>query len=88
MLEHTVSEYNAAVRDDVPFVKGKKDGRHTEGLALNKSNWAQRIDTPPFQAYPVVCGITFTFGGVGITRNAQVLNTEGDAIRGPTPRET
>jgi tricarballylate dehydrogenase len=47
-----------------------------------KSNWAQRLDTPPFYAYPVTCGITFTFGGVKITEKAEVLDTEGHIIRG------
>jgi hypothetical protein len=31
-------------------------------LAVAKSNWAQSIDEPPFEAYQVGCGITFTFG--------------------------
>ena len=38
----------------------------TEGLAINKSNWANTIDKPPFEAYAVTCGITFTFGGLKI----------------------
>ena len=29
-----------------------------------KSNWAQPLETPPFYAFPVTCGITFTFGGL------------------------
>jgi tricarballylate dehydrogenase len=59
-----------------------KDGRRTEGLSVPKSNWANTIDTPPFEAYAVSCGITFTFGGLRITRNAQVLDTDGLPIRG------
>src|SRR5690606_41914899 len=35
------------------------------------------IDTPPFEAYSVTCGITFTFGGLRITADeARVLDTE------------
>ena len=49
---------------DVPFNPNVKDGRRTAGLAVPKSNWANTIDTPPFEAYAVTCGITFTFGGV------------------------
>jgi glycine/D-amino acid oxidase-like deaminating enzyme len=40
---------------------------------LPKSNWAQALDTPPFVAYPVTGGITFTFGGVRINDRAQVM---------------
>ncbi len=61
-----VHHYNAAIRDDVPFNPNVRDGRKTEGLAINKSNWANPIDTPPFEAYAVTCGITFTFGGLRI----------------------
>ena len=38
-----------------------------------------KIDKPPFRAYPVTCGITFTFGGVQIDTHGQVLNTGGQA---------
>ena len=51
---------------DVPFNPNVKDGRGTMGLAIPKSNWANTIDTPPFEAYAVTCGITFTFGGLKI----------------------
>src|SRR3954471_18852767 len=59
----TIAEYNAAVRTDTPFNPNIKDGRRTEGLAIPKSNWANTIDTAPFEAYAVTCGVTFTFGG-------------------------
>ena len=36
------------------------------GCAIPKSNWANTLDTPPFEAYAVTCGITFTFGGLKI----------------------
>ena len=59
--------YNAAVRQDVPFNPNVKDGRGTRGLAIPKTNWANTLDTPPFEGYAVTCGITFTFGGLRIT---------------------
>jgi tricarballylate dehydrogenase len=62
----TIREFNRAVRDDIPFDPNVKDGRRTEGLAVPKSNWANPLDTPPFEAYAVTCGITFTFGGLRI----------------------
>jgi tricarballylate dehydrogenase len=78
----TVKEWNAAVRTDVPFDPNIKDGRCTRGLAIDKSNWANTIDTPPFEGYAVTCGVTFTFGGLRINPDAAVLNTDYQPIRG------
>jgi tricarballylate dehydrogenase len=78
----TIKEWNAAVRTDIPFNPNVKDGRCTQGLAVTKSNWANTIDTPPFEGYAVTCGITFTFGGLRINNDAQVLNTDYQPIRG------
>ena len=78
----TVSDYNAAIKRDVPFDPNIKDGRSTEGISPPKSNWANAIDEPPFEAYAVTCGITFTFGGLRIDGNAQVLDTDAVAIPG------
>jgi len=78
----TVAEYNAAVRAEIPFNPNVKDGRRTEGLAINKNNWANTIDQPPYEGYAVTCGITFTFGGLRITTNGEVLNTDYQPIRG------
>jgi tricarballylate dehydrogenase len=77
----TIKAYNAAVIDK-PFNPNIKDGRATSGLAIPKSNWANIIDTPPFEAYAVTCGITFTFGGVKIDTDARVISTEGEPIPG------
>jgi len=74
--------YNAAVRADIPFNPNVKDGRCTQGLAIPKSNWANTLDTPPYEAYAVTCGITFTFGGLRINTGAQVLDTDGAPIPG------
>ena len=78
----TISEYNKAVRTDITFNPNIKDGRRTENLAVNKSNWANTIDAPPFEGYAVTCGLTFTFGGLRITPDAEVLNTDYAPIRG------
>ena len=78
----TVKEWNAAVRTDVPFNPTIKDGRRTQGLAVDKSNWANVIDTPPFEGYAVTCGVTFTFGGLRINTGAAVLDTDQQPIRG------
>jgi len=78
----TMSAYNRAVRQDIPFDPTIKDGRHTDGLSVPKSNWANLIDQPPFEAYQVSCGITFTFGGLRIDTEARVIDTEGEPIPG------
>ena len=72
----TIKAYNAAARSDLPFDPSVKDGRATEGLHVPKSNWAQTIDEPPFEAYGVTCGITFTFGGLRIDGEARVLDSD------------
>lgn len=77
-----VAAYNAAVRGDIAFNPTVKDGRRTEGLAIDKTNWANTIDEPPFQAYAVTCGITFTFGGLRVTADAQVVDTDFRPIPG------
>jgi tricarballylate dehydrogenase len=78
----TMQRFSAAVRTEVPFNPNVKDGRGTNGLAIPKSNWANPLDTPPFEAYAVTCGITFTFGGVRIDRSGNVLDVDLVPIRG------
>ena len=78
----TLREYNAAVLRDVPFNPNVRDGRGTQGLALPKSNWANTLEDGPFEAYAVTCGITFTFGGVKITPDAEVVDFRNRPIRG------
>ncbi len=75
----TVDQFNAAV-DDTEFVRQKKDGKRTAGIQPPKTNWARRIDVPPYKCYPVACGITFTFGGLHINQQAQVLDGRDRAI--------
>jgi tricarballylate dehydrogenase len=83
LLEHTVKEFNASIDDDAAdFDPTRLDSRSTTGLIPPKSNWAVAIDTPPFLAYPVTAGVTFTFGGLHVNTDAQVLNVTGDPIEG------
>ncbi|HCE70647.1 MAG: FAD-dependent tricarballylate dehydrogenase TcuA [Ruegeria pomeroyi] len=78
-----IKAYNAAVDTDTPFDPNVKDGRATKGLSVPKSNWANRIDDGPFEAYQVGCGITFTFGGLRIDPDtAQVLDNGLSPIPG------
>jgi len=78
----TIATYNDAVATDVPFDPNVKDGRNTPGLEIPKSNWANRIDEPPFEAYAVTCGVTFTFGGLRIDTSGNVLDTDLAPIPG------
>lgn len=80
-LVRTVREYNTAVQDG-QFNPAVLDGKHTEGISPPKSNWALRIDEPPFEGYAVTCGITFTFGGLKIDRQCRVQDTEDRPIAG------
>jgi tricarballylate dehydrogenase len=78
----TVAAYNRAVCREMPFNPAIKDRRGTVGLSVPKSNWATTIDEPPFEAYGVTCGITFTFGGVKIDRDGRVIDVDGRTIAG------
>jgi tricarballylate dehydrogenase len=79
---HTVRGYNAAVDERTPFDPAIKDGRRTRGLAIDKTNWANPLDRPPFAAFAVTCGITFTYGGLAIDARARVLDEAGRPIPG------
>lgn len=75
-LEATVSEFNAAVRPGT-FNRSELDDCHTDGLSPAKSHWARRIDQPPFYGYPVRPGITFTYLGVRVDREARMIMSDG-----------
>ena len=75
-LQTTIDDYNRAVRPGT-FNHDVLDNCRTEGLEPNKSHWAQRIDQPPFLAYPLRPGITFTYLGVKVDEHARVMMTSG-----------
>jgi len=78
----TVTAFNAGV-DRGPggtFTMAERDGRRTAGIDPPKSNWAQRIDTPPFYGVPMRPGITFTYLGVAVTGEARVRQAAGGAF--------
>lgn len=78
----TVREFNNAVDSTVPFDPNRKDGRHTTGLAINKANWAMALEKPPFQAFAVATGITFTFGGLKTDTSGRVLDMADEPVPG------
>jgi len=78
----TIAEYNAAVNQDTAFNPNVKDGKRTTGLAIDKTNWANTIDTAPFEGYATTYGVTFTFGGLSVNNDAQVMNLDYKPIEG------
>jgi tricarballylate dehydrogenase len=77
----TITAFNASIDRSVDRDPTVKDGRAAR-VEPPKSNWAAPIETAPFFAYPVTCGITFTFGGVKGDLDGRVLREDGSAISG------
>ena len=75
-LEKTVAEFNAAVRPGT-FDHTVLDDCRTEGLTPPKSHWARRLETPPYYAYPVRPGITFTYLGTRVDETMRVRMGNG-----------
>jgi tricarballylate dehydrogenase len=83
-LQTTIRDFNEACHHD----QSRFDPQVTDGLAARpagqppKSNWATPLDCPPFRAYQVTCGITFTFGGVAVDESSRVLGVDRRPIPG------
>ncbi|MEV6302291.1 FAD-dependent tricarballylate dehydrogenase TcuA [Actinoplanes sp. NPDC051861] len=77
----TVEDFNAGIDESVRFDAAVKDGRASR-VDPPKSNWALPIRTPPFYAFPVTCGITFTFGGLAADEHGRVMDADGAVIPG------
>ncbi len=81
-LGRTIAAYNAACTGRAQFQPLAVDGLMTVGLTPPKSNWARALDRAPYLAMPIVCANCFTFGGVKVDRDAQVLDGDGVPIPG------
>ncbi|MGC5615492.1 FAD-dependent tricarballylate dehydrogenase TcuA [Georgenia sp. Z1491] len=77
----TVREFNASIDRSIPADPTVKDGRRA-AVEPPKSNWALPIEEGPFYAFPVTCGITFTFGGLATDTHGRVLDGAGEHIAG------
>ncbi|MBO0755130.1 MAG: FAD-dependent tricarballylate dehydrogenase TcuA [Bradyrhizobiaceae bacterium] len=75
-FEKTIADFNAAVRPGT-FTHTDLDDCRTEGLVPPKSHWARRIEAPPFYAYPVRPGITFTYLATRVNNEARMLMRSG-----------
>lgn len=80
-LEETVHNFNASITGSSPFDPNVKDGRRAD-TQPPKSNWARSIATGPFYAFPVSCGITFTFGGLKTDTWGRVLTEDAEPLEG------
>ena len=78
----TINEYNAAQRTNAQFDPTRKDGLGTRGLGIDKTNWATKLDQPPYAAYSVTGGITFTFGGLKVDEHTRVIATDWRPLPG------
>lgn len=78
----TIASYNAAVPDDAGgrFDPAQLDGLTTSGITPVKSNWAQRLDSPPYYAIAMRPGITFTYMGVKVDEQARIQLADGERL--------
>jgi tricarballylate dehydrogenase len=75
-LKKTITEFNAAVQPGT-FDHTILDDCRTDGITPPKTHWARRIETPPYLAYPVRPGITFTYLGTRVNRQARMVMKDG-----------
>lgn len=75
-LEKTITDFNAAVQSGT-FNHTILDDCRTEGITPAKTHWARKIETPPYLAYPVRPGITFTYLGTRVNKQARMLMQDG-----------
>jgi tricarballylate dehydrogenase len=80
-LSRTVDAFNTAAHRG-EYEPRRLDGRSTHGLEPPKSNWALTLDVPPFVAFTVTGGITYTYGGLKIGTRAEVLDHRDRSIPG------
>jgi len=81
VVQATIDEYNNSIDRSIPFDPTVLDGRSAE-TSPRKSNWASPLESAPFFAYPVTCGITFTFGGLTGDAEGRVIRHDGGVLPG------
>ena len=75
-MGETVAAFNAACQPG-HFDHTAHDDCCTVDLDPPKSHWARPLDTPPYYAYTLRPGITFTYMGVKVTRDARMVMADG-----------
>lgn len=79
----TIEAFNAACPQDTgDFDPLAPDHRSTAGLSQVKTHWSRPITKAPFRAYPIISSVCFTFGGLKVNSDAQVLDMDGKPIHG------
>ena len=78
----TLNTYNNSVDQISEFDPTVLDGKGTSGLVPAKSNWAQILDKPPYRAFPVTGGITFTYGGLKVDGKGRVMGENDRPVAG------
>ncbi|HLW49180.1 MAG TPA: FAD-dependent tricarballylate dehydrogenase TcuA [bacterium] len=73
----TVDAFNRGAPAGARIDMSRLDGSATSGVAPPKTNWASRLDAPPFYAFPVRPGITFTYLGVEVDVETRVITASG-----------
>lgn len=82
-LTQTVSSFNAACpAEKGEFTPFEIDHRTTVGIDVEKTHWSRPIDKAPFFGYPIIASNCFTFGGVKVSPDAEVIDTDGKCIPG------
>lgn len=82
-LTETIGAFNCACPPETgEFTPFELDHRATIGLPLPKSHWSRPIDKAPFYAYPIIPTNCFTFGGLKVNVDAQVIDQDGKVMTG------
>lgn len=80
-LKDTIKNYNDHVARGKKYDPSLLDECGTIGITPPKTHWALPLESPPFYAYPLSPGITFTYHGVKVNQRARVISTEGTPLR-------
>tara|TARA_B100001750_G_scaffold64928_1_gene51585 strand:- start:4037 stop:5524 length:1488 start_codon:yes stop_codon:yes gene_type:complete len=78
---NNINTFNKAVQSG-NYNPHKLDGKKVKNIFPSRSNWALPLDNPPYLAYPVICGMTFCYGGLKTSINGELINKNGDIING------
>ena len=78
---NNINTFNKAVQSG-NYNPHKLDGKKVKNIFPSRSNWALHLDNPPYLAYPVICGMTFCYGGLKTSINGELINKNGDIING------
>lgn len=85
-LVKTIEDYNNDIEPggmlDYHQVLGLPSDQQALSITPPKSSCAFALNTPPYYAYAVSCGITFTFGGLKVNKKGEVLNQLDKPISG------